>query len=251
MSLGPILALVVAETVFPGRTGFSVEVATDCAPSAETCEGAKRSSFYGAWVRQESAATAAKRHALAMEVLDETAREVLCLDAEGNRTCKPSKAQLRWKLDELDAYGAAVAIQESGLREDVMVGRGFARKCPKGGPASIPGKCGPSDDGGMGRGPGGERCFMQIHPSVLNDDRLLGADREALRACFKQGLTMLVHARNYCAWEAPLLPWDYATVSLYGTGYSCRQSNLGKTEKRVELGRRLLRQMRAKARTLP
>lgn len=249
--LAVTLASMLTTTSPPGRTAFSVEVAPDCAPATEACEGAKRSSFYGAWVRRESEAAGSARLVIAAEELARAARDELCVGPAGEATCKRTSAQKRFTLLGLTALGAAIATYESGWREDVAVGRGRARDCPENGPKSIPGKCGPSDDGGRGRGPGGERCYMQIHPSVRDDDRLLGTDREALYACFRQGLSMLVHARNYCARVAPEADQTWATVALYGSGADCYSTNHGKTRPRVELARKFyfqLRQAERKAR---
>lgn len=230
MTLKFVLAALLASTAPPGQTGFSVELATDCASDATTCPGARRSSFYRGWVRKESATTAAKRYDLIADVLDDEARRALCIGADGKPTCEQSKAQKRWTVPGLIAISAAVAVQESGLREDVMVGRGRSGK--------------PSDDGGQGRGPGNERCAMQIHPSVLDDDRLLGADRDALSRCFRQGMKMLIHARHYCSWAAPKVDRTWAVVSLYGTGVSCDSANNGKTRARVELARKMYERLK-------
>lgn len=231
MTLEILVASLLTLTSPPGRTGFSVELASDCAPDATECEGARRSSFYGAWVRKESEATAAKRYELNAARLVATARRVLCLDEHGNPTCERTRAQKRWRgVEGLVALGAAVATFESGWREDVAVGRGKNGK--------------PSDDGGQGRGPGGERCALQIHPTVLDDDRLLGSTPEALDRCFEQGLSMLVHARDYCARQAPKVEVFFATVSLYGTGRACNSPNAGKTALRANLARRMFAQLR-------
>ncbi len=226
-----VLLTALLSTAPPGRTAFSVEVAMDCAADAVECEGARRSSFYGTWVRKESEATGAKRYELIADVLAATAGAVLCLDADGKPTCEQTKAQKRWTLLGLISVTAAIGTYESGWREDVAVGRGKSGK--------------PADDGGQGRGPGGERCLLQIHPTVRDDDRLLGTDRESLARCFSQGMSMLVQARNYCAWAAPKVDQTWSTVSMYGTGNSCDSINGGKTRPRVELARKLYAQLRA------
>jgi hypothetical protein len=142
-------------------------------------------------------------------------------------------------------------IMESGLREDVMVGRGWAKK--------------PSNDGGRGRGPSGEVCLVQAHPSELwrwtktvnqqaaHDkalreviaQSLLGADN--LQDCIGVGLRMMMHSKKYCTWQTNFYPdlrgakidWDFAMFSLYGTGNSCVDHNNGKTMARVQLFRKI------------
>ncbi len=225
-----LLSLLVS-TAPPGNTAFSVEVASDCAPDAPECEGARRSSFYGAWVRKESEAAALKRYELNADAMFAAAERVLCVRPDGSVTCEQTKAQKRWTFAGLVSVAAGVAVYESGLREDVAVGRGRSGK--------------PSDDGGQGRGPGNERCAMQIIPSVRDDDALLGNTPEALAACYEQGMRMLVQARNYCAWRAPKVEQTWATVSMYGTGTSCDSVNGGKTRLRVQLAKRLFVQLKA------
>jgi hypothetical protein len=143
----------------------------------------------------------------------------------------------------------AVAIQESGLREDVQVGRGSARK--------------PSKDGGRGRGPGGEACLIQLHPTISwrfaavgdelkaraeKGDReareaiqqaLVGLDQKALGQCIGSGMRALLRARAHCAWAKPKQPWDWATVSMYATGIGCDPDPGGKVARRVMLYRKL------------
>ena len=229
-----ILAAALAMTVQPGGSSFSVEVATECAGQS-ACEGARWSDFYNAWVRRESEAAARSRFAEIATAIDRNARKVLCLDDTGKPTCEQSKAQKRWQLDELVALASGVAIAESGLREDVQVGRGASKK--------------PSADGGRGRGPGMEACLMQIHPTVTSSAPLLGRDTEALDRCFSQGIGMLVHARQWCAGNAPHTDWMFATVSLYGTGKSCSSPNQGKTHVRVRYARQILAGMRKAAKS--
>lgn len=252
----------------PGQTAFSVEAAADCAPTAPACPNARWSDFYGTWVRKESAETAAKRYELAATTLVAEARQLLCVDAAGAKLegCVPypgvvAGKRRRWDVVTLSSMGAAVAQLESGFREDVMVGRGWAKV--------------PSQDGGRGRGPAGEVCFMQIHPSVAwrfadapEDVRaraqagdkgareeiaktLLGGDEAALRRCWRTGLRMLIHSRAYCDWwmadmkrrsdiDERFHTWDTRTISLYGTGTSCTEVNSGKTGLRVAMFRKVL-----------
>lgn len=231
MTLKVALHALLIATAPPGKTAFSLEVAADCAADASSCEGAKRSDFYATWVRQESEATGSKRYAANVDAMLAAAERVLCLRPDGTVTCEQTKAQKRWTFIGLVATGAGVATYESGFREDVATGRGKNGK--------------PSDDGGQGRGPGGERCALQIHPTVRNDDALLGNTPEALTACYEQGFRMLVQARNYCAWKAPKVDPLFATVSMYGTGASCNSGNHGKTALRVGLARRMIVRLRA------
>jgi hypothetical protein len=228
------------------------------------CEGARWSDFYGTWVRKESAATAEKRYELAAKTLVAEARQLLCVAGDGTKLegCKPypgavTKAGKRvWSVTTLAMLMAAVATYESGWREDVFTGRGSARK--------------PSNDGGRGRGGGGESCAAQIHPSSAwrfadadeklraraeagdSDAReavaqtLLGADEESLRRCWRTGLRMLIHARRVCSWKAPKTAYDFATVSLFGTGNSCVSPNNGKTMLRVRLFRAMVAEARGK-----
>lgn len=248
----------------PGNTAFSVEVANDCS-SSNICEGARWSDFYSAWIRKESAERGAERYSSIAGALVDTARELLCQNPDNTTMsgCSPAqgalegKKKLRWDVMTLSVAGAAVAMLESGFREDVQVGRGSAKK--------------PSTDGGRGRGPGGEGCLVQAHPRSAwrfadtdpelreraeAGDReareaivasLLGTDEEALKRCWRTGLRMLVHARAYCAWASPTTEWDFAMFSLYGTGTSCTSPNDGKTMLRTRLFRSLLGEARERA----
>jgi hypothetical protein len=134
----------------------------------------------------------------------------------------------------------AVAVIESGLREDVQVGRGSAKKA--------------SDDGGRGRGPGREACLLQIHPVIYQRftqsplEGLLGRNPQALRECFRTGMRMLINARAYCAGQAPKVPWDWATTAMYVSGTSCSSSNEGKTAARTHLFRRMMAVMQQRDR---
>lgn len=228
MTLKILLTSLLVTTAPPGQTAYSVEVARDCAPDAATCEGARRSNFYGSWVRQESEATGRARYGLIAEVIDSEARLALCIDDDGKQRCNN-----KWTHAGLVSVTTAIGTYESGWREDVAVGRGRSGK--------------PSDDGGEGRGPGGERCLMQIHPTVLDDDALLGLDALGLSRCFRQAMAMLIHARRYCSWKAPKVERTWAVVSLYGTGSSCDSANNGKTRLRVDLARKIYARLRAEA----
>ena len=244
----------------PGHTKFSVAVAAECsADVAQPCEGATWSSFYSAWVRKETAEQGAERYRVIAESLVRSAEKVICRTEHGEpiEGCN-AISKKRWDVLTLSVAGAAVATLESGFREDVMVGRGWAKLA--------------SDDGGMGRGPGREGCALQIHPKVAwrfaEADRdllararsgngeaqeavvlsLLGSDPAALDHCWAVGLRMLVHSREHCAWAAPKEPWDQAMISLFGTGDSCTSTNRGKTMLRTRLFRTMLAEARAKRR---
>jgi hypothetical protein len=153
MSASWLFALLVQHAP-PGNTAFSVEIVNDC-NAATVCEGARWSDFYSAWIRKESPETGAERYSSIAGTLVETAGELLCRNPDGSimTECTPAKGALennkkmRWDVLTLSVAGAAVAMLESGFREDVQVGRGSARK--------------PSKDGGRGRGPGGEGCLVQ------------------------------------------------------------------------------------------
>ncbi len=247
----------------PGQTAFSVESADYCMrafPPANCTEKTVWSEFYGGWVHKERRETAEKRIALASKTLIEEAQQLLCIAGDGTKlsSCEPYPGVIngklrRWNVDTLAGLGSAVAQLESGYREDVMVGRGWAKK--------------PSDDGGRGRGPGWEGCLMQIHPSVawrfadaeplvrLRASRgdkaareeivqsLLGADEESLRHCWRTGLRMLIRSRAHCDWAAPKEPWDSATISMFGTGTSCTSPNNGKTNLRVRFFRTVIEEV--------
>lgn len=279
----PWLFLLMVEARLPGDTHFSVVPVAEC-QGAEVCEGAQLSSFYGTWVRQETVEQGKARYRLLATTQERAIEQVLCVRLDGTPIpdCLPEPVALDRKTKKLlfgpltaVALELGAAIPESGLREDVQMGRGFARKCPKGGPSSIEGVCGPSDDGGLGRGPGGEACVMQIHPSVgwqfVDGDArvlarakagdvaareelmqsLLGDDPENLTRCWRTGLRMMLHAKSHCDWwqsqskMAKVEPW-FAVYSLYGTGNSCISANQGKTTYRHEFFVKL----RARARIL-
>jgi hypothetical protein len=210
-----------------GESHFSVEPVPECA-GAVACEGARWSSFYETWVRQESIATAKARYAVIGEAMSHEVTRALCRDSQERPVdgCTPLPGAKRWMWADLAGFTSAIAIMESGLREDVQVGRGRAGK--------------PDDAGGQGRGPANERCAMQIHPREIDSDALLGTDLEANRRCFRAGIQRIVHARRWCAWRAPKVDWMFATASLYGTGTSCVSSNEGKTGKRAGFARDMI-----------
>lgn len=266
MALKQILLALLLQQAPPGVTKYSV-VAADCAPEAAECPGAVRSTFHHGWVRRETVDEAKARYALVSSALVDAATELLCLGPDGKPLdgCKPADGarfrgrtggKLRWRLTDLVMTGAAGMIYESGLREDIMNGRGRAKH--------------PSDDGGEGRGPSNEACFMQIHPAIawrfadVPDDlraraargepgareavmqTLLGGSPEAMRNCFRAGLRMLMRARAHCEWQesrskkpAPM-HWTFLTFAMYGTGQSCYAHNGSKTSVRAALAEQLI-----------
>lgn len=260
-----ILFSLLVEKVPPGHTALSVMPVHACAAAQEVpCEDARWSSFYGTWVRKEDEEAGRQRYRLAVAALVDSASALLCLTPEGAvlEGCKPApgarspRGARWWGVQRLSLLATAVAVMESGFREDVQVGRGWAKKA--------------SDDGGRGRGPGMEGCFMQAHPVIAwrfaehapselraraeGGDReareavmqtLLGTSEEALRNCWSTGLRMLLQARAHCAWASPKTPSAWATVSMYGTGTSCVSPNDGKTAMRVRLYESFSRSLRA------
>jgi hypothetical protein len=195
-----------------GKSAWSVEPVpvAECAPDATKCQGARRSSFHGGWVRQQGAE--------ACEAQRKVAARALTAELIG------SPQPPLWA-----GLVLGVAVNESGLREDVLNGRGMNGK--------------PADDGGQGRGPSGEVCWMQILPSMAKrmgyaPESLLGESEEALRRCFRAGLFQLRWARSACSRKRRTLGgFDvgpaWATIAMYGTGKSCVSNNDGKTERRV------------------
>jgi len=241
-----------------GATKFSVESADYCMrafPPASCTVPTKHSSFYNGWVHQERLETALARYEKIVEALDDVAKELLCRDDSGrDEDCVPYVGEYDfggpryWSLLSLETAGAAVGLLESGYREDVQVGRGRSGK--------------PSDDGGEGRGPANEACFIQAHPkeawrfasgpdpvtlarAELGDaeaqeavmQTMLGREPEKLRECWRVGLKMLIHSRAYCQWwlgaNKVKADGDFAMFSMYGTGNSCTSGNGGKTALRV------------------
>lgn len=226
------LLAVIQTHVQAGGTGFSVE----------PCPAGVYSSFYKTTVCRESYNHALVRYREVSTAMVTVANEFFCRSGAGAplERCVVDKKVKAWGSPlELAAMSLSVAIPESGLREDVQVGRGWAKKA--------------SDDGGRGRGPGFEACIAQIHPTMLrrfglSADQLLGREPERLEACLRVQMRMLIHARSYCAWKSPTTPWPWATVAMYGSGASCTTSNHGKTGVRVRLHRRIQPELAARVR---
>ncbi len=246
MNAAEIVFTLLAAHGSPGATKFSIEVSPECA----TC---KLSTFYAAPVQQERRESALVRYREISSALVIAARQLLCLDEHDKKIaeCVPYAGLYGiggaryWSTLTLSTAGAAIGLIESGYREDVQVGRGKSGK--------------PSDDGGEGRGPSGEACFVQAHPQSAwrfadgpdattleragNGDpsareavvqTMLGRSPEALQACWRTGLRMLIHSRAYCQWwlganEQAKADGDFAMFSMYGTGNSCVSGNEGKT----------------------
>lgn len=255
------LLAVLLKIVQVGGPGFSVEVAKECSSQVQTCVGARKSSFYGTWVKQESLSTAEARVEKIVGASVEAAKELLCVDQGPG--CVPYPGTVSkdgdrlWTPFLLSNAAFAASVYESGLREDVMVGRGWAKK--------------KSDDGGKGRGPGMEACLMQIHPTVVQrfadippeiaadlKKKKRGANEELmqtllgeenLKNCFKTGMRMLLRADTACQWQYRKKKHtekrDFAMYSMYGTGNSCSSANANKTMLRTRLFRKLTSEVRA------
>lgn len=247
----------------PGNSKYSV-VPVVC--KADDCDGYRRSSYYDAPVRQETKDDAEPRYRAIAEAAVDAALIELCKteDGQSKSDCVVDPEMKGWTVARAVEAMFGAAIAESGLREDVMNGRGKAKH--------------PDDVGGEGRGPGGEACLMQIHPDIAwrfvpdmtGAERktaaatrasretvarsLLGGDSPSLTRCFRTGFRMLAHARSACAWEAKR--WDameakrgvtgtkptdldWAMYSMFGTGQSCRAMNHGKTTYRWVLRSRV------------
>ncbi len=252
--LKELLLAVLIQQVPPGQTKYSLE------PDGS------------GGFRQESAETAKARYAEISEAMVDAASELLCLDADGKKVdgCTPAPGAMlpgkrRWRRDELVLTAAAATIYESGLREDVMNGRGKAKH--------------PDALGGEGRGPGWEACNMQLHPTIawrfadVDDELRARAERgepgareavmqtllgrDHLRNCFRAGMRMLLRARSHCEWYdqhgaqargKPGKPsqyhWTFLTFAMYGTGNSCYSPNGSKTSFRSSLAEQLIARAR-------
>jgi len=237
----------------PERISF---LARDRSPESSK-SGASWSSFYGSYIHKETANEGTDRYNTIVAADIEAAERELCMDSGGAPIsgCIPNSKAKGWTVRLLVAKSLGLAIAESGLREDVEVGRGKA--------GSRLGRQKPDDDaGGQGRGPAGEACLMQILPASIpqfapdgnaSPASLLGADEEHLVRCFRTGMRMLIQARSYCDWQLSKLPRRsdadgsntyYAMYSLYGTGNSCWSGNM-KTWIRNGLGKRMSHELSA------
>jgi hypothetical protein len=187
-------------------------------------------------VKSESRETALLRYAkIARAIADSANRLVRCLDAEGNKleTCTPEPWPDSPHL--LGLATLAVALHESGLREDIQFG-------------VKP----------LGRGPAGEVCLVQVAPeqapkfaSWLSPDgkqrileskeeretfaqSMLGDSPEALSRCFEIGMRMLIRSRTACARKTR---WEHGMFAMYGSGAHCRLP--GVADRREHTFRRL------------
>ena len=74
------------------------------------------------------------------------------------------------------------------------------------------------------RGPAGELCYVQIHPTTakrlgLIPDDIIGLDPQSTFSCFYEGAKLLGSARRGCRNSGG--HWSHGTFSRYGTGGSC------------------------------
>ncbi len=220
MNLAEAILIAMEKAAPPGKSGWSSErvPVAECAPEARSCPNAKRSSFYGGvWVRRESAPAARVRY--------KHIATRLALALEGSPDPAGEAGQV-----------IGVMVNESGLREDIQMGRGRS------------GHTKPTDKqyddvGGQGRGPSNEACLMQILPSMAapygGPEALLGDTDDALDRCLTAGLEQLRYGARMCPRDKRrvgdiYVSGLYATISRYGTGSSCTSPNDGKTEKRVQ-----------------
>lgn len=247
-----ILALAIANAP-PGRSPYSLELLPECGsdprtPSCEikplcpeplmTCRPPRWSALRNAWVRYERPEAAVRRYARIADALTETAQRLVSCEASSEELparCEPAG----WAGDArtLAIAGLAVALHESGLREDIQHGR------PP-----------------LGRGPAGEACLVQVAPEqaplyaswlpkerrelIAADARLreefartlLGETPIALRRCFEIGMRMLARSRQACAGSSR--SWDFGMFSMYGTGRTC--NGRGMAERRHRTFRALL-----------
>lgn len=236
MNLQALLLQTVLIVAPPGHTSFSV-VPVEC---GDSCSGYKWSTFYDSYVRKESSEEGKARYEVITGSITKTAQKKLCLDDSLNTIpdCTRSPGFKGWRFVDLVSVVGASMIAESGIREDVEVGRGRSGHTKPNDPLA-------DDVGGQGKGPGGEVCLVQIHPLVLSKFKIdpstfLGTSEEALENCFGFGMDMFVRARNMCAWQAHKTPeiehdWVFEMYSAYGTGSTCASANNGKTTYRREL----------------
>lgn len=217
--------------------------------SMEPCDNGVYSSFFQTTVCQESRETALGRYERKVKAAYRVTEELLCKDVNNKKVegCTPyinKKNAPKWTFGELLMLGLSVSGPESGYREDVDNGRGYAKDCTP----HRKTECGPDDVGGRGRGPARESCGMQIHPDSVGRfsdytlEELLGTTDEAYEKCFRVGFRMLLRTRAYCEWNNRVNlskdflrfngDWIYQTVSLYGTGTDCYFYG-GKTAVRV------------------
>jgi len=235
-----VLALAIANAP-PGRSPYSFEVLAECGTDPETascplepvcaddapaCRPPKWSAARGGWVRMETRASAIRRYATIAHALSDTAERLMKCDRESS--CEP----VGWGGDArtLALSTLAVALHESGLREDVQFGH------PP-----------------LGRGPAGEACLVQLglahapryatwltpseRDSAASSKRkreafartLLADSPAALGRCFEVGMRMLARSRSACGKAG--VAWDYGMFSMYGSGRTCKLPGVGESRR--------------------
>jgi hypothetical protein len=234
MNLPELLLQTLLVVAPPGHSKFSI-VPFDC---QNNCSDYKWSTFYNSYVRTETLEDGKLRYSKITEAIVKNAKKELCLDDSLNKItdCQRTKAFKSWTFVELTSIISAAMIAESGIREDVMVGRGYSGYTNPKNPLT-------DDAGGQGIGPGKEVCLVQIHPKVLarfNIDPQTFLGESGLENCFSFGMDMLGRSRNMCSYQASKTPelehdWVFETFSMYGTGYSCASANSGRTAYRKSL----------------
>lgn len=250
MTLGPLARTVLALAIShapPGHSPYSYErlpaCGTDpqhptctlspvCADPSVFCRAPRYNTVRHSWVRVESREAALRRYvSIARELVATTRRLVHCRAPDGASLsdCKP----IGWPGSErqLALAALAVALHESGLREDVEFGY------PP-----------------LGRGPAGEACLLQvaldqgprqamwlpeeererIRASATARERfaktLLGDSPQALDHCFEVGMRMLNEARHACSHAG--VPWDTGMFAMYGSGATCH-AIVGRSRKKT------------------
>jgi hypothetical protein len=244
-SLAELLLALALRSAPPGRSPYSFEVLPECGndPEVATCElrpvcehagplcaPPRFSKQRGGWARVESVEAAVRRYAHVAVALARAAEQLGDCKTLDRVACP----EHRWpgSTRELALSGLAVALHESGLREDVQYGRGP-----------------------LGRGPDGEVCLVQVsvdevpkYATWIDDaererltaDRqaredlartLLGGARAPLERCFDVGLRMLIRARAACS-AAPVA-WDHGMFAMYGSGHTCRLPSIADRRQRT------------------
>lgn len=249
VTLGPlartVLALAIAHAP-PGHSPYSYEPVPACGTDAQHptcalkpvcrdpsvfCRAPRWNAARHAWVRIETRDTALRRYANIAKALAATTRRLAsCRAPDGAplADCRP----IGWPGSQRDLALAAlaVALHESGLREDIEFGY------PP-----------------LGRGPAGEVCLLQVAldqgpreamwlPREERDrirasksarerfaQTLLGDSPRALDHCFEVGMRMLNEARHACSRAG--VPWAFGMFSMYGSGATCHAAVGGSRKK--------------------
>lgn len=242
-----LLALAVTHAE-PGRSPYSMEPVTSCGTEARRpacaldpvcevpvyyCKPPRWSDARDAWVRVETPTTAICRYRRIARAIGSVAGRLReCRDDAGAGIAGCIPVAWPGTTESFALSLLTVALHESGLREDVQHGH-----AP------------------MGRGQGGGACILQVRPaqaihhaSWLPEDRresiaadpialeqfaksLLGDDRIELERCIEVGGRMLARARESCG--ASTVPWDQGMFSMYGTGSTCGNTEVGRSRKRT------------------